>query len=124
MASAISPRSRGSVGHVLPEVFAEGEERGDAALVCRGLSVAIESVAMIDDVLRARAYGDVWPAILSVRNWIAHGYLVVDRTIIMATVDNDLGEFEERLSATWCVPEILPGATAAEALGAAATPPG
>ena len=26
--------------------------------------------------------------------------------------------------ATWCVPEILPGATAAEALGTAATPPG
>ena len=26
--------------------------------------------------------------------------------------------------ATWCIPEILPGATAAEALAMAATPPG
>ncbi len=61
------------------------------------LSAAIESVAMVDDTLRARAYGDVWPAIWSERNRIAHGYLVVDRTIIMATVDNDLGELEDGL---------------------------
>jgi uncharacterized protein with HEPN domain len=46
--------------------------------VCMRLSAAIESVAMIDDALRARAYGDAWPAIWSVRNRIAHGYLVVD----------------------------------------------
>ena len=30
----------------------------------------------------------------------------------------------ERSGATWCIPEILPGATAADALAAAATPPG
>ena len=30
----------------------------------------------------------------------------------------------ERSGATWCIPEILPGATAAEALAVAATPPG
>jgi uncharacterized protein with HEPN domain len=29
-----------------------------------------------------------------VRNRIAHGYFYVDRAIIIATVDNDLGEFE------------------------------
>ena len=79
-------------------------ERGDLAddtifdAVCMRLSAAIESVAMVDDALRTRAYGDIWPAIWSVRNRIAHGYFAVDRTIIMATVDNDLGEFEEGLT--------------------------
>ena len=34
------------------------------------------------------------------------------------------GKVRIAAGATWCVPEILPGATAAEALGAAATPPG
>lgn len=78
-------------------------ERGDLAddtifdAVCMRLSAAIESVAMIEEARRTRAYGDVWPAIWSVRNRIAHGYAFVDRTIIMATVHNDLGEFEDGL---------------------------
>ncbi len=78
-------------------------ERGDLAddtildAVCMRLSAAIESVAMVDEASRTRAYGNSWPAIWSVRNRIAHGYALVDRTIIMATVDNDLGELEEGL---------------------------
>jgi hypothetical protein len=54
-------------------------------------------VAMVDDERRFRAYGQVWPAIWSVRNRIAHGYVFVDRAIITATVENDLGELEQGL---------------------------
>lgn len=78
-------------------------ERGDLAddtifdAVCMRLSAAIESIAMVDEARRAQAYGDAWPAIWSVRNRISHGDALVDRTIIMATVDNDLGELEDGL---------------------------
>lgn len=36
---------------------------------------------------------DIW----SVRNRIAHGYVHIDRAIIVATVENDLGEFARDL---------------------------
>jgi uncharacterized protein with HEPN domain len=80
-------------------------ERGDLTddtivdAVCMRLSAAIESVAMVDDERRSRAYGEVWPAIWSVRNRIAHGYVFVDRAIMTATVANDLGGLEEGLRA-------------------------
>jgi uncharacterized protein with HEPN domain len=77
--------------------------RGDLAddtifdAVCMRLSAAIESVGMIERNSTVQAFGDAWPAIWSVRNRIAHGYLQIDRAIIVATVENDLGEFEQGL---------------------------
>ncbi len=70
---------------------------GCAIAVAPSPAAVIESVAMVDESLRDRAFGSVWPAVWSVRNRIAHGYFHVDRTIITATVENDLGEFEQGL---------------------------
>ena len=81
--------------------------RGDLAdetifdAVCMRLSAAIESVASISEARRVREFGDSWPAIWSVRNRIAHGYIYVDDQIIHATVSEELPEFEgvlERLA--------------------------
>jgi uncharacterized protein with HEPN domain len=74
--------------------------------VCMRLSAAIESVAAVDAEIRVRAFGAVWPAIWSVRNRIAHGYIDVDRTIIVATVENDLDGFEQALD---LIDRDLPG---------------
>lgn len=77
--------------------------RGDLAdetifdAVCMRLSAAIESVASISEASRAREFGDSWPAIWSVRNRIAHGYIYVDDQIVHATVNEDLPEFEAAL---------------------------
>lgn len=65
--------------------------------VCLRLSAAIESVSTIAEEPRLVAFGDAWPAIWSVRNRIAHGYVHLNRTIIVATVEHDLGEFERGL---------------------------
>jgi len=81
--------------------------RGDLAdetifdAVCMRLSAAIESIASISEARRVREFGDSWPAIWSVRNRIAHGYIHVDDRIIHATVNEDLPELEgvlERLT--------------------------
>ena len=53
--------------------------------------------ARSDDALRDQAFGSSWPAIWSVRNRIAHGYVIIDRQIIVSTVDHDLPEFEEKI---------------------------
>ena len=65
--------------------------------VCMRLSAAIESLGAIDDALRDQALGSSWTAIWSVRNRIAHGYVIIDRQIIVSTVDHDLPEFEEKI---------------------------
>lgn len=65
--------------------------------VCMRLSAAIESVAMVSETSRLSAFGDAWPAIWSVRNRIAHGYVHINRVVIVATVENDLGDFERGL---------------------------
>lgn len=62
--------------------------------VCMRLSAAIESVAAITPRLRDEHWGEDWPAIWGVRNRIAHGYFWIDRTIVTATVRNDLPELE------------------------------
>lgn len=63
--------------------------------VCMRLAAAIESLGAIEEGLRDEAFGTSWPVIWGVRNRIAHGYVALDRTIIISTVDYDLAEFEE-----------------------------
>lgn len=65
--------------------------------VCMRLSAAIESVAMVSEEPRLAVFGDSWPAIWSVRNRIAHGYVHISRAIVVATVHDDLSEFERGL---------------------------
>jgi uncharacterized protein with HEPN domain len=65
--------------------------------VCMRLSAAIESISGIDVALRDKAFGNDWPIIWSVRNRIAHGYVFVDRTIVSATVSQDVAQLERAL---------------------------
>lgn len=61
------------------------------------LSAAIEAVAATSDAFRERVFGDVWNHMWSTRNRIAHGYACIELTIIRATVEQDVPEFERRL---------------------------
>lgn len=58
------------------------------------LATAIEAVAGIDRDTRDGAFGDDWPLVWSTRNRIVHGYAIIDRDLIAATIANDLPEFE------------------------------
>jgi uncharacterized protein with HEPN domain len=66
--------------------------------VCMRLSATIESLGAIEDVLREQAFASDWPAIWSVRNRIAHGYIQVDRQVIVGTVTHPLPRFEEQIA--------------------------
>lgn len=85
---------------VLHEHVARGDMEDETIFdaVCMRLSAAIESLGAIDDGLREQAFGSSWPAIWSVRRRIARGDVVIDRQIIVSTVDHDLPEFEERIA--------------------------
>lgn len=65
--------------------------------VCLRLSAAIGSIDAIDTDLRDRVFGSGWPAVWSVRNRIAHGYVYLDRQIILSTVNEDLAEFQANI---------------------------
>ncbi|MBA3283068.1 MAG: DUF86 domain-containing protein [Acidimicrobiia bacterium] len=65
--------------------------------VAMRLAAAIEAISAIDEDTRADVLGDVWPAMWSVRNRLAHGYTYLNRTIVSATVENDLDDFEQAL---------------------------
>lgn len=65
--------------------------------VCLRLVAAIDAASRLSANGRARAFGEAWPAIWATRNRIAHGYTTVDRSIVRATVENDLGPFRAAL---------------------------
>lgn len=80
--------------------------------VCMRLSAAIESIGSIDEDLRNQVFVSTWPAVWSVRNRIAHGYIYVDQTIITSTVTGDLPSFEndiDRLDALVANDELHAG---------------
>lgn len=74
---------------------ADEELRFDA--ICMRLAAAIEDASRIGDDARALAFEGRWPAIWSTRNRITHGYALVSRDVIAATVERDLDAFEEAL---------------------------
>jgi uncharacterized protein with HEPN domain len=63
------------------------------------LAAAIESMSMVSQDIRDRLFGDQWPVMWATRNRIAHGYAYIDLTIIRATVEQDLPDFEAALRA-------------------------
>jgi len=77
--------------------------RGDLAdqtiadAVSLRLAATIEALANCSDALRRRAFGDDWALMWATRNRIAHGYAVVDMSILSATVEHDLPWLESRL---------------------------
>ncbi|MCX7523436.1 DUF86 domain-containing protein [Microbacterium sp. STN6] len=62
------------------------------------LAAAIESVSETSDEFRKRTFGSDWKIIWATRNRIAHGYAYIDLAIIRDTVEQDLLEFERRLT--------------------------
>ena len=58
--------------------------------VCMRLSAGIETLATVDPAVRADLFGDDWRLMWGMRNRIAHGYLLVDSSIIRQTVNHDL----------------------------------
>lgn len=58
--------------------------------VCMRLSAGIEALAKLDPSVRAEIFGEAWPLMWGMRNRIAHGYLLVDATIIRQTMAQDV----------------------------------
>ncbi|GAB3089918.1 HepT-like ribonuclease domain-containing protein [Isoptericola nanjingensis] len=65
--------------------------------VCLRLVAAIDAASRLSESGRVLAFGEAWPAIWATRNRIVHGYTTVDRTIVRATVENDLEPFAAAL---------------------------
>lgn len=58
--------------------------------VCMRLSAGIETLATLDPAVRADLFGEDWRLMWGMRNRIAHGYLLVDSSIIRQTVTHDI----------------------------------
>lgn len=66
------------------------DERLVIDAVCMRLSAGIEALAALDPSVREEIFGGVWPLMWGMRNRIAHGYLLVDATIIRETLTQDI----------------------------------
>lgn len=58
--------------------------------ICMRLSAGVEDLNRLAPAIREGLFGDSWPFMWGMRNRIAHGYLLVDATIIRRTVDADI----------------------------------
>lgn len=65
--------------------------------VCMRLSAGIEALAALDPNVREEMFGEVWPLMWGMRNRIAHGYLLVDTTIIRQTLIHDVPSIMSRI---------------------------
>lgn len=58
--------------------------------VCMRLSAGVETLNRLDPSVRDRMFGDSWPLMWGMRNRIAHGYLLVEASIIRRTLATDI----------------------------------
>jgi uncharacterized protein with HEPN domain len=58
--------------------------------VCMRLSAAVEVLSRLDSAVRDDLFADNWPLMWGMRNRIAHGYLLVEPSIIRRTLDTDI----------------------------------
>ncbi|MCI1746997.1 MAG: DUF86 domain-containing protein [Acidipropionibacterium sp.] len=65
--------------------------------VCMRLSAGIEALATLDPSVRDMIFGDDWPLMWGMRNRIAHGYLLVDSSIIRQTLMIDIPNLMARI---------------------------
>ena len=65
--------------------------------VCMRLSAGIEALAALNPAIRQTLFGDAWSLMSGMRNRIAHGYLLVDPTIIRATLTHDVPSIMHRI---------------------------
>ena len=61
------------------------------------MSAGIEALATLDSDVREEVFGGVWPLMWGMRNRIAHGYLLVDTTIIRETLIHDIPSIMSRI---------------------------
>lgn len=61
------------------------------------LAAAIEAISATSPAFREQRFGGTWKLIWATRNRIVHGYAYIDATIIRATVEQDLPDFERAL---------------------------
>jgi len=62
------------------------------------LSAGIEALAALDPTTREEIFAEAWPLMWGMRNRIAHGYLLVDASIIRQTVTHDVPSIMSRIS--------------------------
>ena len=65
--------------------------------ICMRLSAGIEALATLRPDVRERLFGDDWPLMWGMRNRIAHGYLLVDTTIVRQTLTQDIPSITARI---------------------------
>ena len=65
--------------------------------VCMRLSAGIEALAALDPTELQSLFGADWSLMWGMRNRIAHGYLLVDPTIIRATLTHDVPSIMHRI---------------------------
>lgn len=73
------------------------DERLVIDAVCMRLSAGIEVLSALDPDVREEVFGGVWPLMWGMRNRIAHGYLLVDTTIIRETLAHDVPSIMRRI---------------------------
>lgn len=87
--------------------------------VCMRLSAGIEALATLDPATREEMFGQDWPLMWGMRNRIAHGYLLIDATIVRQTLAHDVPSIMSRvrlhLATAQAAPTARDHAFAAEA---------
>ena len=68
--------------------------------VCMRLSAGIEALAALNPAIRQTLFGDAWSLMWGMRNRIADGYLLVDPTVIRATLTHDVPTIVRRIRRT------------------------
>ena len=58
--------------------------------VCMRLSAGLEALASLSPAERVELFGDNWPLMWGMRNRVAHGYVLIDATIIRETIAEDI----------------------------------
>lgn len=82
--------------HIHFELVLNHARRGDVLdqlvvdAICMRLSAGVEVLGRLDPKVRDELFGDGWPLMWGMRNRIAHGYLLVDPTIIRRTLETDI----------------------------------
>ncbi|MFT4030246.1 MAG: DUF86 domain-containing protein [Protaetiibacter sp.] len=67
--------------------------------VCMRLSASIEALAALDPEYRTSLFAGQWMLMWGMRNRIAHGYLLIDATIVEATLRDDVPPIVDHIRA-------------------------
>lgn len=84
-------------------VMLDHAEEGPTQLVvdavCMRLSAGIEALSRLPEAQRQELFGSDWALMWGMRNRIAHGYLLVEPSIVRQTLDRDVPVIVDRIRA-------------------------